>query len=598
MRLSKLYTNNHDLFEPIFFKDGLNVVYGEIRLPQNKGKDTHNLGKSTLGRVIDFALLSKRDPRFFLFKHEDVFAAFVFFIEIELESGGYLTVRRSVNKPSRVSFKRHNDKYQDFTQLVDENWDHVDVPFSKSKELLDGILGLSAIKPWGYRNGLGYLVRSQEDYSDVFKLKKFGSRDVHWKPYLSHVLGFNARLIVKHYDKEDELKKKEDAESIVRKELGGSVQDVSKIEGILLIKRKDAEKKQELLDAFDFRQQDKDKTKYIVDDIDETIARLNGERYSLSQNLNKIDKAINEDKIVFSTEEAAKIFDEAGVFFAGQIKKDFDQLVAFNKAITEERIGYLVGEKEYVSAEISRITKELNVLGKKRSDALAFLSDTEVFAKYKTLSNELVTLRADIEALERQKEHLHRLQELRAEIRQLNEQCGHLQTEIENDVEYQNSDQESLFSNIRVYFSEIVDDVINRKALLSVSPNSEGHLQFKAEILDESGNSTSADMGHTYKKLLCIAFDLAVLRAHLNDKFPHFVFHDGVFESLDKRKKENLLSTLRQYSEMGIQSIITLIDSDLPERGDEEEPVFNEDEVVLRLHDEGDQGRLFRMKGW
>ena len=105
-------------------------------------------------------------------------------------------------------------------------------------------------------------------------------------------------------------------------------------------------------------------------------------------------------------------------------------------------------------------------------------------------------------------------------------------------------------------------------------------------------------MGHTYKKLLCIAFDLAVLRAHLNDKFPHFVFHDGVFESLDKRKKENLLSTLRQYSEMGIQSIITLIDSDLPERGDEEEPVFNEDEVVLRLHDEGDQGRLFRMKGW
>ena len=49
---------------------------------------------------------------------------------------------------------------------------------------------------------------------------------------------------------------------------------------------------------------------------------------------------------------------------------------------------------------------------------------------------------------------------------------------------------------------------------------------------------------------------------------------------------------------MGIQSIITLIDSDLPERGDEEEPVFNEDEVVLRLHDEGDQGRLFRMKGW
>jgi hypothetical protein len=36
-------------------------------------------------------------------------------------------------------------------------------------------------------------------------------------------------------------------------------------------------------------------------------------------------------------------------------------------------------------------------------------------------------------------------------------------------------------------------------ALLSVSPNQEGHLEFKAEILDESGNTTSADLGHTYR---------------------------------------------------------------------------------------------------
>lgn len=84
MKLSKLYTNKSDLFEPVF-KAGLNVIYGEIRLPENKTKDTHNLGKSTLGRVIDFTLLSKeRDPKFFLFKHEDIFSSFIFFIEVKL----------------------------------------------------------------------------------------------------------------------------------------------------------------------------------------------------------------------------------------------------------------------------------------------------------------------------------------------------------------------------------------------------------------------------------------------------------------------------------------------------------------------------------
>ena len=221
-----------------------------------------------------------------------------------------------------------------------------------------------------------------------------------------------------------------------------------------------------------------------------------------------------------------------------------------------------------------------------------------MFSKYKQVSDEMVTLRADIASLEQQRGFLHRLQELRTDIRGLVEERGNLQTQIEANVEKQNSDKTSLFSAIRLFFSEIVEDVVDRKALLSVSPNKDGHLEFRAEILDESGNATSADMGHTYRKLLCIAFDMAVLRAHLDDHFPRFVYHDGVFESLDDRKKENLLTVIRRYSELGIQAIITLIDSDLPARTEGENSVFDESEIVLRLHDESDQGRLFKMKTW
>jgi uncharacterized protein YydD (DUF2326 family) len=207
-------------------------------------------------------------------------------------------------------------------------------------------------------------------------------------------------------------------------------------------------------------------------------------------------------------------------------------------------------------------------------------------------------LRADITSLERQRGFLTRLQQLRTDIRTINEQREHLQTQIEEDVERQNSDSKSLFSTIRLFFSEIVEEVIDRKALLSVSPNRAGHLEFRVEILDESGNTTSADRGHTYRKLLCIAFDMALLRAHLDQKFPRFVYHDGVFESLDDRKKENLLTVVRNYAELGIQSIITLIDSDLPPRDKDEDPVFAANEIILTLHDETEQGRLFRMKAW
>lgn len=598
MKLSRLYSNKPERFEPVDFVPGLNVVMAEIRLPENRNKDTHNLGKTTLGRLLDFGFLSGRDPKFFLFKHFDLFEEFIFFLEVELQDASYVTIRRSVQEATKIRFKKHRAGHQDFSTLPTQEWDHHDIPFDRARDLLDGLLDWRELKPWSFRKGLGYLLRSQDDFRDVFQLRKFAGAHADWKPFLAHILGFDAQLLAKHYQKEDELATKQSAAQTIQTELGGSVEDISKIEGILLLKQREAERKQKLLDAFDFRAQDKDRTKQLVDTIDERIAALNAERYSLNLNRRKILTSLEEDQILFNPDEAQRLFREVGVLFNGQVKRDFQQLIAFNKAITDERRGYLQEERTEVELDLKRVNAELNSLGKKRSDALSFLSDTDVFNKYKQVSDDMVTLRADITSLERQRGFLHRLQELRAEIRVLTEERSRLQTQIEADVEKQNADPTSLFSAIRVFFSEIVEEVIDRKALLSVSPNQAGNLEFKAEILDESGNATSADLGHTYRKLLCIAFDMAVIRAHLDGKFPHFVYHDGVFESLDDRKKENLLAVIYRYADLGLQHIITLIDSDLPARIDKLNSLFDESEIVLRLHDESEQGRLFKMPTW
>ena len=537
MKLSRLYSNKPGLFEPVDFIQSLNVVMAEIRLPENRDKDTHNLGKTTLGRLLDFGFLAKRDAKFFLFKHLDLFKDFIFFLEIELQDASFVTLRRGVEEATKISFKRHEAGHQDLSALPMADWDHQDVPFDRARDLLDGLLDWRALKPWSFRKGLGYLLRSQDDFRDVFQLRKFASAHADWKPFLAHVLGFDAQLVAQHYEKEAELTEKQATAQTIKNELGCSIEDISKIEGILLLKQKEAEKKQQLLDTFDFRTHDKDRTKQLVDDVDERIATLNAERYSLTQNKKKILASLEEDQILFNPDEAQRLFEESGVLFKGQIKKDFQQLIAFNRAITDERRGYLQVERSEIEAELKRVNTELTALGKRRSDMLSFLSGTDVFSKYKQVSDDMVTLRADITSLERQRGFLHRLQELRTGIRALTDERGHLQTQIEADVEKQNSDQDSLFSTIRLFFSDIVEEVINRKALLSVSPNQVGHLEFKAEILDESGNATSADLGHTYRKLLCIAFDMAILRAHINDKFPRFIYHDGVFESLDDRKK-------------------------------------------------------------
>ncbi len=598
MKLSKLYSNMPDLFAPVQFLPGLNVVLAEIRLPENKLKDTHNLGKTTLGRLIDFCLLSTRDKEFFLFKHFDLFKDFVFFLEVELLDGPFITIRRGVEEATKISIKRHDQPFRDFGDLPDVSWDHLAVPFDKAQKLLDGMLDLRDLKPWPYRKIIGYLLRTQADFGEVFHLRRFKGKHADWKPFLAHLLGFDAQSIVKHYEKEAELARKVSDEDLIKKELGGSIEDISRIEGMQLLKQNEADKKERLLDAFDFRQIDKDKTKIVVDELDAGIARLNTERYSLSMNKKKIMASIADDEMLFDPKKASELFGEAGILFGGQIKRDFEQLLAFNRAITEERRGYLKEELEEIKADLKRVNTELNKLSKRRSEALSFLSGSDAFIKYKRATDDLVTLRSEIATLDRQRGYLHKLQDLRAKIRSLKEEKRKLQNKIEANVEKQNTDRESQFSKIRVLFNEIVEEVIDRKALLSVSPNQKGHLEFKAEILDDLDKATSADLGFTYRKLLCIALDTALLRAHIDGQFPRFVFHDGVFESLDDRKKENLLGVIRSHADLGIQHIITLIDSDLPGRPGDAEPVFDEAEIVLGLHDENDSGRLFKMRAW
>jgi uncharacterized protein YydD (DUF2326 family) len=595
MKLSRLYTNQPNFFDTIDFVPGLNVVLAEIRLPENMKKDTHNLGKTTIGLLIDFCFLSRRDDEFFLFKHPSLFENFVFFLEIELMDGGYLTIKRSVREHSKISLKRHAARAQDLSDLPEEDWDHVAVPFERARTILDGLLNLNALKPWDYRKGLGYLVRTQEDYLDVFQLGKFQAAHIDWKPYVAHVLGFRGEVVQELYERENKIEELMQAADTIRKELGGSVEDLSKVEGILHIKQAEADKKAELLEAFDFRSHDKQETKQIVDKLDTRIACLNQERYTLNQTKKRIQSALEEDQILFNPQAAERLFAEVGVLFPEQLTKDFNQLISFNRAITDERRNYLAEELLEVNKELTQVGVELNELGKKRSQTLSYLSEQDIFVKYRTVSDELVVLKADILDLERQRVFLSRLQDLRSEIRTAEKEKVDIQKQIEEDVERQNVIKTSFFNRVRQFFNEIVVVVLDRRALLSVSPNAIGHLQFSAGILDETGRATSADAGHTYKKLLCIAFDMAVLRAHSGEAYPRFVFHDGVFESLDNRKKLNLLSVIREYSAFGLQQIITAIDSDLPSI---EKELFNDDEIILRLNDGGDDGRLFKMPAW
>lgn len=601
MKLEKLYTNKDKLFHPITFNDGLNVVLGEIHLQKDTKKDTHNLGKSTLCRLIDFCLLLERDKDFFLFRHEDIFGEICFYLELEISAGKYLTIKRNVAEASKIWLVEHNEKHLDARALRDEDWTQSRLPFDKAKMLVDGYLGLDALKPWTYRMVLAYLLRRDTDFTDVFKPKKFKGADKVWKPFLLHILGFNEKPFERRYRLEDEKTELQEKWASLSGFLAGEGGDLGQFDALIAIKRREVEQMQKILDDYKFEPNDKLAVGELVDVVEEQIASLNDQRYGLLYSIAKIEKSLEKEKLLFSTNDAKRLFEEVGVLFDGQIKKDFDQLIEFNKDITEERNSYLKSDLKDSNSKLEQINNELHELDEKRAGLLKQIGSRDSLAKFKQAANEIVNRRTEIEVLKQKRLKVSEAREVKNDLAdkeiELNSCKAELEEEIdrisnaENDKVF-NTEQDILFSKIREEFDLVVNNVLDHHGALSVSSNKEGHAEFQAEILNPNGQLTSASEGETYCELLCIAFDLALVVSHSGKGFPSFVYHDNAFSGLDLRKKSNLLSTMREYGNRGVQQIITAIDSDMPAA------VFKEGEIILHLNDEGDEGRLFKMHEW
>ena len=596
MRLSKLYSNDPHKFDPILFRTGLNVVLAEIRRPEDVKRDTHDLGKTTLGRLLDFCLLKKKTNDFFLFA-DKAFESFIFFLEVELFDGRYLTIRRSVETATKIALMLHDSPHHDFSEHPEESWTHWDVPFARAKTLVDGILDFRAISPFGFRDGVGQFLRLQGEFQEIFNRKFARGKDIDWKPFVARILGLNCEDIEKHYEIKTEIenKKKE------QKSLASQSENIGIITGKIAFLQKEQVELQSERDKFDFNNEDRRRIEEAVREVGGEIDGTNKQLYFLEMTLQKIINSLQEEKHVLNSGQIEKIYKEAIGFFPEQIKTDYEKLVQFNRSITSERNEYLRKEKEKIQAEISKLNLRRRQLSEQQSSLLSFLKDANIFDKYKRLGDRLRDVEVQIGKLEYQKELASQGEVLAQKIKEIESKCETIARHIKADINSVQEDHSSLFSDVRNNFSAIIKKILDRKAIISISPNTENNVEFEASFFDDTDSKTQEDLGKTYRHLLCIAFDLAVATSHLSEQCPRVIFHDGVFEGQDVRKRELLREIYREYAAKGLQIVATTISSDLFPSDSEKGPkndFFENDEVILRLHDDGESGRLFKMPTW
>ena len=585
MKLSQLYCND-SRFHNMKFNDGLNVVLGKVCQREDINKDSHNLGKSTLIDVLDFMLLKEVKNDHLFKKYISCFENHIFYLEIILNNGTYLTIRRSVSEPTKICFKS-----SETTMVCNEEtaWDKTNVTFKKAKNYLNTQLGFNILPDWPFRKTVTFFLRGQKDFINVFQLGKFmNGKHKDWKPAVFELLGYDSKALIRKFEIDDTLEDLESRISGISKEMAVNEDDYDKVKSILDIRKTERDEMQQKVDAFSFYTEEQAINQNLVEEIERAIAQLNTKEYSLSYDLDRVKSSIS-NLPTFDLEQLKQIYEEAKLYFPDDISHSFEDLYQFNVMVTKERNHYLREQAQEIEEQLRTIHQELQDLDKRRNEALSVLQDKDTFHKFKTYQKKLAQLEGEVSRLEIQLHNLDIMATLNEKVEMAHQEQKEISKEIASQLKRQDGD---VPSSIKRHFNEIYRIVFGVSALLYVRPNKTGNVEFETEVApDENAAATAEGRGDTYNKILCAAFDLAVLSTYSSKSFFRFVYHDGVLEGLDNRKKTLFMQMVRDYCQRyGLQYIFSSIEDDIPQNILSS---FTADELFLTLSDQDDSSKLF-----
>jgi uncharacterized protein YydD (DUF2326 family) len=583
MKLSKIYANKSS-FKTIVFKPGFNVIYGDVESMPDiiAGKPhEHNIGKTSLVHLIDFMLLKGASKGDTFVKHQDKFSGWIFFLEIRLNSGSYLTIKRCVIPNTKISFKEHYSPNQDFSQETDWTYDdlllNTKIDDENPIKMLNNYLAFDVLKDFNYRKTLGYLLRDQDSYKNVFELDKFKGPHSAWKPVLFELLGFDPLDLEKKYELESH--KKDDERYIARLQEDQESDEVYKIRAAIEVKKRDRDTAKTKVDSFDFFEKEQGINIELVQNIESKISMLNKREYHLNYEVDQIRSSLDTSSGTSLTiEEITSLFEEVKLYFPESLSQDFDAVSRFSKQITTERNKYLVDELKSSQNKLAAIKKELINLSKKRSEALSMLDEKDTFIKYKTYQNQLVLIETEIAKFESKLENAETIESYAISLGNTKAEIKYAADKIKEQIDRSNPDYQA----ITILFQSFFKTIMGYTALLVVQPNSNGNVDFDCTVLNSSQNFTGQGDGHTSTKALCATFVMAVLAHYSGSSYFKFAFHDGVLESWGNNPRESFLELARIYcKQYDLQYIVSLIKSDVPPGF-----VFEKDEIRRTLSKE------------
>jgi len=522
--LKRIFSDT-SLFDEVTFIKGINVIRGiytkKEQLKSEGITDLNGIGKSTLVRLIDFALISDAKNKSFDIEKNVFLKGHSVSLEFELADTTYV-IQRSFDDPKNPKFGKSNS--------ILETYEDLELKKLLGTLFFDNEEAETYFDSNWFRKLIRFFIKDdlnnfERDDPLNFLDKHLGKSEIY--SYNLFLLGLPNKSMI-NYDElkksNDELKKqKRKIIERLKEDTGKDIEQISSEISLLDNKIKMFEKS---LKNYDFLDSYKD--------IETELIMLSGKISELMLKLNFLDKSLKEYKqsyqyqIEFDRDKVVRIYGEINSVFGDIVKNNLNEVIEFRKKLSENRQKFLREKEVELIDEIDKTRKEISSLEEKRTGFYRILEEKKAFDSIKNTYSLLIE----------EKTKRERLLAVTSQVDSLDNEIYNQKIKITNTIKDISQDIQSVKDKINkistIYFDIIKNTIhINdlKEAIFEIRPEPNENSPLKI-IIDVP---KSEALGKNRFKIL--AYDLTAFLNMIesNRKIPHFLIHDGVFHGIDRK---------------------------------------------------------------
>lgn len=550
IKLKKLYSNP-EIFDPISFDYGINIIMGE---KSNNSNKKIGVGKSVCIEFINFCLLKKfHESRLSFIPRSSINMDAKIRLDLQLNDKN-ITIERALKSPDQIIIFVNNEEI--FFDSLDDASNYLgDLYFRSFPPKHDRL---------SFRNLLQPIIRDERsEFKDLIlchDTKRTIPAD--FSPHL-FFLDIELSLYKEIKGLNEDIKKKRsyvsETKKLVTRNNEFKIQDAKAHLNELESEVKKLDSSIENLrnnDSFELIQEDLIK-------LESELEKIRDKQQAIKYEIKQIDSLPQPENI--SENEISIVFNQFKKGLGDMVEKSLDDLKSFKNKIDGFRNTIVNERLDNLKTELSALNSRARKLDEKHSEKLSLIDHGEVLKDLRTSISIFNQKHSELSNL---RSLLERYDSAEREKKILNARKTKLLADLDEELYNQH--------NLLKSFEETILNIHER-----IMGNREAHFEIgttKNKNIVEFLMRTDDDGSHSTERMKVFVYDIALLiNKYTKKRHPGFLIHDNIFEDDDSLEKSlNFLYEYNEKSPNEFQYIVTL-NRDLVESIHEKNLLFNID---------------------